>query len=112
MSVGKVKASKIKVHALPDGATGDGKFRVYIFDVVARSFTAGQTFETIERAASFQRHEQERIYLEQEADPDKFDLPFISADPALEQRVTTDPEYRARLTRDLTHEARSRARKR
>lgn len=112
MSVGKVKASKSKVHALPDGVAGDGKFHVYVFDVVAESFVVAQAFDTIERAVSFQRHEQERIYLEQEADPDKFDLPFISADPALIERIAREPDYRARLVRDLSHDARSRARKR
>lgn len=112
MSVGKVKASKTKVHPLPDGVAGDGKFHVYVFDVVAESFKPGQAFDTIERATSFQRHEQERIYLEQEADPDKFDLPFVSADPALIERIAREAEYRARLIRDLSHDARSRARKR
>jgi hypothetical protein len=112
MSVGKVKASKTKVHPLPEEGSGDGKFHVYVFDVVAESFRAVQAFDNIERAASFQRHQQEKIYLEQEADPDKFDLPFVSADPALIERIARESEYRARLIRELIHDARSRARKR
>ena len=55
---------------------------------------------------------EERIYLEQEADPGLFDLPFISADPDLLDRVERDADYRARLIRDLGSEARARARRR
>jgi len=40
-----------------------------------------------------------------------FDLPFLSSDPELIERVGRDPEYRKRLVRDLTSEARSRARR-
>ena len=111
MSDTKVKASKAKVHASPEG-TGDGHFHVYIFDVFNSAFLPGKVVETIEKAVSFQRHQQEAIYLEQEADPELFDLPFISSDPDLIARVERDAEYRARLIRDLTSEARSRARKR
>jgi hypothetical protein len=111
MSDTKVKASKAKVHAPPTG-TGDGRFHVYVFDVFHRTFLAGKPFETIEKAVSFQRHEQERIYAEQEADPELFDLPFISSDPDLLARIERDAEYRERLARDLTSEARGRARKR
>ena len=67
-------------------------------------------FDTIEKAVSFQRHEQEKIYLEQEADPELFDLPFISSDPDLVARVERDAEYRTRLERDLGTEARRRRR--
>jgi hypothetical protein len=67
-------------------------------------------FDTVEKAVTFQRHEQERIYLEQEADPELFDLPFISADPDLVARVGRDAEYRTRLERDLGTEARRRRR--
>ena len=107
----KVKSSKMKVHQAPEGTTGlDGHFHVYIYDVFHKSFAAGRVFDTIEKAVSFQRHEQEKIYLEQEADPELFDLPFISADPDLVTRVDRDAEYRTRLERDLGTEARRRRR--
>ncbi len=110
---GKVKASKVKVHQPPEGTGGlDGRFHVYIFDVVNQSFTATRAFDTVERAVSFTRHEQERIYQEQEADPELFDLPFISADPELVERAARDQPYRERLIHDLQPEARARARKR
>lgn len=110
---GKIKASKVKVHPAPEGTGGlDGKFHVYVFDVFNQSFLPGKAFETIERAVSFSRHEQERIYQEQEADPELFDLPFISTDPELIERAGRDAEYRQKLIKDLTPEARARARKR
>ncbi len=113
MSEGKVKASKAKVHQPPEGTTGlDGQFHVYTFDVFNKTFLPGRAFETIERAVAFQRHEQERIYTEQEADPELFDLPFVSSDPDLITRVERDPEYLQRMVRDLTSEARSRVRRR
>ena len=113
MSEGKVKASKVKVQQPPEGTTGlDGHFHVYVYDVFNQNFLPGKSFESVERAVSFQRHEQERIYLEQEADPGLFDLPFISADPDLLNRVERDPDYRARLMGDLVSEARARARRR
>ena len=113
MSEGKVKASKAKVHQPPEGTTGlDGQFHVYTFDIFNRSFLPGSVFETIERAVAFQRHEQERIYAEQEAEPALFDLPFLSADPELVERARRDPEYRRHLARELTAEARGRARRR
>lgn len=113
MSSGKVKASKVKVHQPPEGTTGlDGSYHVYVFDVFHKAFLPGKTFDTVERAASFQRHEQERIYAEQEADPELFDLPFLSSDPDLLARVERDAEYKERLMRDLASEARSRARSR
>ena len=107
----KVKSSKMKVHQAPECTTGlDGHFHVYIYDVFHKSFAAGRVFDTIEKAVSFQRHEQEKIYLEQEADPELFDLPVISADPDLVTRVDRDAEYRTRLERDLGTEARRRRR--
>ena len=113
MSEGKVKAAKVRVYQPPDGTGGlDGHFHVYIFDVFHQEFLGGKPFETVERAASFQRHEQERIYLEQEADPELFDMPFISTDPDLETRVSRDPAYKERLIRELKPEARARGRKR
>ena len=112
MSVGKVKAAKIKVHQPPEPAAADAHFYVYVFDVYQQTFLPGRTFDTAEKAAAFQRHEQERIYAEQEADPELFDLPFISHDPDLLERIDRDPDYRARLVRDLTSEARGRVRKR
>ena len=113
MSEGKVKAAKVRVHQPPEGTAGlDGQFHVYTFDVFNQSFLPGRTFETAERAVAFQRHEQERIYAEQEADPDKFDLPFLSSDPDLLGRIERDTGYRQRLVRDLTSEARDRVRRR
>lgn len=112
MSSGKVKAAKVKVHPLPEGVSGaDGQFHVYVFDVFNKAFLPGKSFDNVERAAQHQRHDQERIYLEQEADPELFDLPFISADPGLVERVQKDEVYRKNLIRDLTTEARSRGRK-
>ena len=113
MSEGKVKAAKVKVHQAPEGTGGlDGQFHVYVFDTVQKTFQPGRAFDTVEKAVSFQRHEQERIYLEQEADPELFDLPFISADPELIPRAERDAEYRTRLQRELGSEARGRARRR
>jgi hypothetical protein len=113
MSEGKVKASKVKVHQPPEGTGGlDGQFHVYVFDVFNTKFLPGRKVDSVERAASFQRHEQERIYAEQEAEPELFDLPFISADPDLIGRVEREAEYRERLVRELKVEARQRARRR
>ncbi|MBI1798795.1 MAG: hypothetical protein HYR73_03825 [Candidatus Eisenbacteria bacterium] len=112
MSASKIKAAKIKVHEPPDSAGADAHFHVYTFDVFNRTFLPGRTFDTAEKAAAYQRHEQERVYAEQEADPELFDLPFISHDPDLIARLERDSDYRARLLRDLTSEARNRARKR
>jgi hypothetical protein len=113
MSAGKVKASKVKVHAPPEGTGGlDGQFHVYVYDVFNGAFLPGRSFDTVERAASFQRHEQERIYNEQEAEPELFDLPFISSDPDLIARADRDPDYRAQLVKDLGGEARARGRSR
>jgi len=113
MSEGKIKAAKARVHAPPEGTAGlDGQFHVYTFDVFHQTFLPGRAFETVERAVAFQRHEQERIYAEQEADPELFDMPFLSSDSDLVTRVERDVEYRKRLLRDLTSEARNRARRR
>ena len=112
MSEGKVKASKVKVHQPPDGTGGlDGHFHVYIYDVFGKSFLPCKTFDNVERAVQFQRHEQERIYLEQEAEPELFDLPFLSSDPDLVARVERDAEYKKRLIRDLKGDARTRGRR-
>jgi hypothetical protein len=112
MRQGKVKASKVKVFTPPEGTNSvDGNFHVYVFDVFNRSFAVGRSFDTIEKAASFQRHEQERIYIEQEATPELFDLPFISSDAELVARVARDPAYRERLEKELGSEARGRARR-
>jgi hypothetical protein len=113
MSAGKVKASKVRVHQPPEGTTGlDGNFHVYVYDVFNKAFLPGKSFDSIERAASFSRHEQERIYAEQEADPELFDLPFVSADPDLVTRCGRDAEYRERLMKDLAGDARARGRNR
>src|SRR6185369_10734132 len=67
MGEGKVKAAKVKVHQPPEGTGGlDGQFYVYTYDVFHQTFLPGRTFDHVERAASYQRHEQERIYAEQE----------------------------------------------
>lgn len=113
MSNEKVKTGKIRVHAPPEGTTGlDSRFHVYTYDVFNKQFLAGKTFETVEKAASFQRHEQERIYLEQEADPELFDLPFISSDSELLARIERDPAYKQQLTTELTSQARTRTKRR
>ena len=113
MSAGKVKASKVKVYPPPEGTTGlDGKFHVYVFDVFNQAFLPGKAFETVERAVSFQRHEQERIYTVQEAEPELFDLPFLSSDPELLDRVQRNADYRARLLKELGSDARARGRHR
>jgi hypothetical protein len=112
MSQGKVKTSKVTIHEPPAGTAGlDGQFHVYVFNPVDQDFLPGRAFETAERAVSYLRHEQERIYAEQEAEPELFDLPFLSSDPELIERAERDPEYRKRLVRDLTSKARSRARR-
>jgi len=113
MSAGKVKSSKAKVYPAPEGTTGlDGHFHVYVFDVFNQTFLPGKSFETIERAVSFQRHDQERIYNEQEAEPELFDLPFLSSDPELVERVQRNADYRAHLVKELTSDARARGRHR
>ena len=112
MSQGKVKASKVKVFTAPEGTAGvDGNFHVYVFDVFNKTFLSGRSFDTVEKAASFQRHEQERIYTEQEATPELFDLPFISSDPDLMARIERDAVYRDQLVKELGSEARGRARR-
>ena len=113
MSAGKVKASKAKVHEPPAGTAGlDGHFHVYVYDVFNHAFLPGKSFDTIERAVQFQRHEQERIYAEQEATPDLFDLSFISTDPDLLGRIERDPDYKEHLRKELQTEIRGRARSR
>ncbi len=113
MSGERVKASKMKVYQAPDGTSDlDERFYVYVFDVFNKVFLPGKVFDSIERATSFKRHEQERIYLEQEAEPELFDLPFISNDPDLIARVERDPTYRSRLESELGAEARNRVRRR
>jgi len=111
---GKVKASKMRVYTPPEGTGGlDGKFHVYVFDVFNKTFLAEhESYEKLERAVSQQRHLQEKIYAEQEADPELFDLPFISSDPDLIARIGREPAYAATLAKELTSEARGRARKR
>ena len=112
MSQGKVKASKVRVFTPPEGTSGlDGHFHVYVFDVFNQTFSASRSFDTVEKAASHQRHEQERIYTEQEATPELFDLPFISSDPDLVGRAAREAEYRSRLVKELGAEARGRARR-
>lgn len=112
MSNSKVKASKVRVYPPPDGTSGlDGQFHVYVFDVFQKSFAAVRVIDTVEKAVSFQRHEQERIYAEQEAAPELFDMPFISSDPDLVARAARESEYRDRLVKELTAEARGRARR-
>ena len=107
----KVKASKVKVLHSPEGtADTGGRYHVYVFDVFNRAFLPGRSFESIERAAQFMRHEQERIYTEQEAEPELFDLPFLSDDPDLIARAEREAAYKDRLMRELDSDARARAR--
>ena len=112
MSGEKVRAARARVYSPPEGVNADSKVHVYIFDVFNEAFMNGKPFDNVERAVQFQRHEQERIYLEQEADPELFDLPFISADPDLVNRSGRDAEYKQRLIRELGPDARARGRKR
>ncbi len=111
MSAGKVRAARVKVYPPPAGVKADEKLHVYVFDVFHEKFLPGRTLDNIERAVQFQRHEQERIYTLQEAEPELFDLPFISSDPDLVARVERDAEYRRVLVRDLGTEARGRNRR-
>ena len=111
MSGEKVRAARARVYSPPDGVAADPKVHVYTFDVFHESFLDGKIFDNIERAVQFQRHEQERIYVEQEAEPELFDLPFLSTDPDLVKRVERDTEYKKRLIRDLKGDARSRGRR-
>ncbi len=111
---GKVKAAKYKVYSPPAGTGGlDGKFHVYTFDVFHQTFLdAHRAHDTIERAVQYQRSEQERIYTVQEAEPELFDLPFVSTDPDLVARAARDAEYRERLAKELSADARQRVRRR
>lgn len=112
MAGGKIRAARAHVYAPPEGVAADSKLHVYIYDVFNKTFLADhKSFETIERAVQHQRHEQERIYTEQEAEPALFDLPFLSSDPDLLNRVGSDAEYKRKLMRDLTSDARSRGRR-
>ena len=111
MSGEKVRAARARVYSPPDGVAVDPRVHVYIFDVFHESFLPGKPFENVERAVQYQRHEQERIYTEQEAEPEMFDLPFLSSDPDLVSRVERDEEYKKRLVRDLKGDARSRGRR-
>ncbi len=112
MSGGKIRAARAKVYAPPEGVKADEKIHVYVFDVFNGTFHPGKAFDNIERAVQHQRHEQERIYTEQEAEPALFDLPFLSSDPDLVARVERDPEYKRILVRDLGSDARGRGRRR
>jgi hypothetical protein len=111
MSSGKVRAARVKVYPPPEGVKPDEKIHVYVYDVFHEQFLPGKSFDNLERASQHQRHEQERIYTEQEAEPELFDLPFLSSDPDLVARVERDAEYARRLRRDLTSDARSRRKK-
>lgn len=113
MSAGKISAARVKVYAPPAGAKADTQVHVYVFDVFHQVFLEDhKAFENTERAVQHQRSVQERIYLEQEAEPELFDIPFLSSDPALLEHVAKDAEF-ARITkRDLTGDARARNRRR
>jgi len=111
MSSAKVRAARVKVYPPPDGVKADEKVHVYVYDVFNEKFLPGKTFDNLERATQFQRHEQERIYTEQEAEPELFDLPFLSSDPDLLVRTERDAEYARVLKRDLAGDARARGRR-
>ncbi len=112
MSAEKVRASRARVFGPPEGVAADSKVHVYVLDVFHEQFMPGKSFDNIERAVQHQRHEQERIYAEQEAVPELFDLPFLSSDADLVARIGRDEEYRKRMLRDLKSDARSRGRRR
>ena len=112
MSSAKVRAARMKVYPPPAGVKADEKIHVYVFDVFNEKFLPGKPFDNIERATQYQRHEQEHIYTIQEAEPELFDLPFLSRDADLVARVDRDAEYRKRLVRDLGSDARARGRRR
>ena len=111
MSGEKVRAARAHVYAPAAGAAADPRVHVYTFDVLHETFRPGKLFDNVERAVQFQRHEQERIYTVQEAEPELFDLPFLSSDPDLIARVERDAEYRKMLVRNLRGDARSRGRR-
>ena len=111
MSAEKVRAARARVYGPPEGVAADSKVHVYVFDVFHELFLAGKPFDNVERAVQYQRHEQERIYTVQEAEPELFDLPFLSSDPNLVARIERDDEYKKRLVRDLKGDARSRGRR-
>jgi hypothetical protein len=111
MAAEKIRAARARVYAPPEGVAADSKVHVYTFDVFHETFLPGKVFENIERAVQHQRHEQERIYTEQEAEPELFDLPFLSSDPDLIRRIERDAEYKKRLMRDLKGDARARGRR-
>ena len=107
----KIRAARARIQPLPAGAKGDGQIHVYVFDVFHEQFLLGKAFDNVERAVQFQRQEQESIYVLQEAEPELYDLPFLSHDPALLERVNTDPAYKKSLMRDLRGDARARGRR-
>jgi hypothetical protein len=111
MPAEKIRAARAHVYAPPEGVAADTKVHVYTYDVFHDTFLPGKAFDNIERAVQFQRHEQERIFQEQEAEPELFDLPFLSSDPDLIARVEKDADYRKRLARDLKGDARARGRR-
>jgi hypothetical protein len=111
MSSAKVRAARVKVYPPPNGTRADEKIHVYVYDVFHETFLPGKSFDNLERATQFQRHEQEHIYMVQEAEPELFDLPFLSTDPDLIARVARDAEYARVLRRDLAGDARARRRK-
>ena len=112
MAAEKIRASRARVYAPPEGVAADSKIHVYIYDVFNETFLPGKAFDNIERAVQHQRHEPACIYTEQEAEPELFDLPFLSSDPDLLNRIERDAEYKKRLMRDLKGDARSRGRRR
>lgn len=113
MSAGKISAARVKVYAPPEGVKADTKVHVYVFDVFHQVFLADhKAFENTERAVQHQRSVQERIYTDQEAEPELFDIPFLSSDIDLLARIEKDAEYCRILKRDLTTDARARNRRR
>lgn len=111
MSGEKIRAARARVYGPPEGVAADSKVHVYVFDVFHEVFLPGKSFESIERAVQHQRHEQERLYTEQEAEPELFDLPFLSSDPDLIARAERVGDYKKRLIRDLKSDARARGRR-
>lgn len=107
----KIRAARARIYPVPTGVKGDGQIHVYVFDVFNEQFLPGKAFENVERAVQYQRQQQENIYVFQEAEPHWYDLPFLSHDSSLLERVITDPDYKKSLIRDLKGDARSRGRR-
>ena len=109
MAEGKVKASKVKVHQPPEGVRRrHGHFHVYIYDVFNKTFAARQGVRHRRaRGLSSSATSRSGSTLEQEADPELFDLPLHLG----RSRSHRAAPHATRTTRERLH-ARSRRRER